>query len=143
MLFTKSTESGIQLENAMILPPELFAKTQIPANTARILEWARDNRVNVAFNINGKSAFNCRIGVMMDSEVSDGTYITNKKMLKHAGEELTEFLKGLPSNVDDAADEAIVVNEIDKAVKEFSKKINEIDSNLIVKIAILKLKNHE
>ena len=46
MLFTKATEAGIQLENAMLLSSENFTKSQIPANNARIKEWARDNHVN-------------------------------------------------------------------------------------------------
>lgn len=143
MLFTKAVEDGIKLENAMILTPELFEKTQIPANNARISQWARDNHVNVGFFTSDKSDFNCRIGVMMDSEVSDNTMNANKKMLKHTGDELVEFLKGLPSNADDAADEAIVVNELNKIFDEFVEKIKKIDNKLIVQIHIIKLKGHE
>ena len=140
MLFTRATENGIKLENAIILSPELLAKAQIPANNARISEWAKDNHVNVMFDPNETSDFNCKVGIMMESEVAESLYNTNKKMLKNLGNELIQFISDLPSNVDEAVDEAIIVNEINKLTKEFSNKVEEIaGKNVFVSVRIFKI----
>jgi radical SAM superfamily enzyme YgiQ (UPF0313 family) len=141
MLFTKSTESGIQLENALILSPENLNKALIPANNDRIKAWAKDNHVNVAIAPQSDSDFNLVIGVMLDESVSDPTMNASKKMLKHAEKELIEFIEGLPSNVDDAADDAIVANELDKLMKEFAKNVQSITGEEVMEsIRIFKLR---
>lgn len=141
MLFTKSTEDGIQLENAIILTTENLNKALIPANNNRIKSWAKDNHVNVAIGQQSDSDFNLVIGVMLDEQVSDPTMNASKKMLKHAEKELVDFIIGLPSNVDDAADDAIVANELDKLVEEFTKNVQNIaGEDTIVAIRIFKLK---
>ena len=140
MLFTKSSEAGIQLENRLLLTPEQFAKTQIPANKNRISEWARDNHVNIMLQQSDQSDFNCILGIMTDSEISEATHNANKKMLKHLGDELIQFINSLPSNVDDAVDAAIVDNEVHNAIKCFIEKIEEIlgkDTILSIKIGKL------
>ena len=143
MLFTKATEAGIQLENAIILTTENLSKALIPANNNRIKSWAKDNHVNVAIAPQSDSDFNLIIGVMLDESVSDPTMNASKKMLKHAEKELLEFIEGLPDNVDDAADDAMVVNEIDKLMREFSKNVQSIaGEDVMVSIRIFKLKNH-
>lgn len=144
MLFTKATENGIKLENAIILSSELLAKAQIPANNNRILEWAKDNHVNIMFDPGETSDFSCKLGIMMETEVSESVYNANKKMLKHLGDELLQFITDLPSNVDDAADEAIIINEINKATEEYSNRIKEIAGEYtFVSVRIFKLKEHE
>ena len=141
MLFTKSTEAGIQLENAIILTTENLNKALIPANNDRIKAWAKDNHVNVAIGQQSDSDFNLVIGVMLDESVSDPTMNASKKMLKHAEKELVEFIEGLPSNVDDAADDAIVANELDKLMKEFAKNAQNIaGEDVMVSIRIFKLR---
>lgn len=141
MLFTKATEAGIQLENAIILTTENLNKALIPANNDRIKAWAKDNHVNVAIAPQSDSDFNLVIGVMLDESVSDPTMNASKKMLKHTEKELTEFIENLPDNVDDAADEAIIKNELDKLVKEFTEKVQSIaGADVIVAIRIFKRK---
>lgn len=141
MLFTKSTEAGIQLENAIILTTENLNKALIPANNDRIKAWAKDNHVNVAIGQQSDSDFNLVIGVMLDEQVSDPTMNASKKMLKHAEKELVEFIESLPSNVDDAADDAIVANELDKLMKEFAKNAQNIaGEDVMVSIRIFKLR---
>ena len=141
MLFTKSTESGIQLENAMILMPELFEKTKIPANTARLLEWARDNHVNVGFFPSDKSDFNCRIGIMMDSEVSDNTMNATKKMLKHLGEELIKFIDDLPAEPEKATKSAEDRKTLDALVDKFHNDVKAIcGDDTLIKVEIFKLR---
>lgn len=141
MLFTKSTESGIQLENAMILMPELFEKTQIPANSARLLEWARDNHVNVGFFTSDKSDFNCHIGIMMDSEVSDNIMNATKKMLKHLGEELIKFLRDLPAESEEAAKSAEDRKILDALVDKFHNDVKAIcGDDTLIKVEIFKLR---
>lgn len=144
MLFTKATENGIKLENAILLSQEQLEKVQIPANNARISGWAKDNHVNVMFDQNAQSDFNCNLGIAMETEVSESVYNANKKMLKHLGDELLQFIANLPSNVDDAADEAIIINEINKATEEYSNRIKEIAGEYtFVSVRIFKLKEHE
>lgn len=141
MLFTKSTEAGIQLENAIILTTENLNKALIPVNNDRIKAWAKDNHVNVAIAPQSDSDFNLVIGVMLDESVSDPTMNASKKMLKHAEKELVEFIESLPSNVDDAADDAIVANELDKLMKEFAKNAQNIaGEDVMVSIRIFKLR---
>lgn len=141
MLFTKATEAGIQLENAIILTTENLSKALIPANNDRIKIWAKDNHVNVAIAPQSDSDFNLIIGVMLDESVSDPTMNASKKMLKHAEKELVEFIEGLPDNVDDAADDAIVAKEIDKLMREFAKNVQNIaGEDVMVSIRIFKLK---
>ena len=143
MLFTKATEAGIQLENAIILTTENLNKALIPANSDRIKAWAKDNHINVAIAPQSDSDFNLVIGVMLDESVSDPTMNASKKMLKHAEKELLEFIEGLPSNVDDAADEAIITNELDKLMKEFAKNVQNIaGEDIIVAIKISKITSH-
>ena len=144
MLFTKATECGVKLENATILSPELWAKAQIPANNARISEWAKDNHVNIMFEPNNTSDFNCKLGIMMESEVAEGLYNTNKKMLKNLGNELIRFISDLPSNVDEAADEAIIANELKKLAKEFYEKVYSIAGHdVFICLDIFKLSEDE
>lgn len=139
MLFTKATEAGIQLENAIILTTENLSKAVIPANYNRIKAWAKDNHVNVTIAPQSDSDFNLVFGVMLDESVSDPTMNASKKMLKHAEKELTEFIENLPDNADDAADEAIIKNELDKLVKEFAEKVQSIaGADVIVAIKIFK-----
>lgn len=143
MLFTKSTEAGIQLENAIILTAENLNKALIPANSDRIKTWAKDNHVNVVIDPQSNNEFSLFIGVMLDESVSDPTMNASKKMLKHAEKELLEFIEGLPSNVDDAADEAIITNELDKLMKEFTKNVQNIaGEDIIVAIKIFKITSH-
>lgn len=141
MLFTKATEAGIQLENAIILTTENLNKALIPANSDRIKTWAKDNHVNVAIAPQSDSDFNLVIGVMLDEQISEPTMNASKKMLRHAEKELLEFIESLPSNVDDAADDAIVANELNKLVEEFTKNVQSIaGEDTIVAIRIFKLK---
>lgn len=143
MLFTKATECGIQLENAIILPTESFAKTQIPANADRITAWAKDNHVNISLEPVNDSDFNCRLGVALDESVPETIITATKKLLKNAEKELIEFINELPDNADKAADEAIVVNEIDKLVKKFIEDIEEIaGKDTLVSIKLFKLREH-
>lgn len=142
MLFTKATEAGIQLENAIILSPENLNKALIPANNDRIKAWAKDNHVNVAIAPQSDSDFNLVIGVMLDESVSDPTMNASKKMLKHAEKELIEFIEGLPDNADDAADEAIISNELNKLFEKFYEDVQAIaGKGILVCVNIFKLKD--
>ena len=143
MLFTKSTESGIQLENALILSPEQYKKAQIPANNKRILEWARDNRVNLNLNVQAqKSDFNCILGIMMDNCVSDSLMTANKKMLKHLGEDLIGFIDSMPDQVEEATKEAETRKKLQKFVEDFEAGVKAIcGEDTIVEVKVFKVCN--
>lgn len=142
MLFTKSTENGIQLENALILSPEQYKKAQIPANNKRILEWAKDNHVNLSLNAQAQSDFNCVLGIMMDNCVSDSTMSTNKKMLKHLGEDLIEFINGMSDQVEEATKEAETRKKLQKFVEDFKAGVKAIcGEDTIVEVKIFKLRD--
>lgn len=141
MLFTKATMSGIQLENALILSPEHFAKSQIPANHERILNWAKDNHVNIQFDSNPQSDFNCTIGIMMDDRVSDTTMGTNKKMLHHLGRELAKFIDNLSDEADEAAKDAENHQKVEALVKQFEADVKSIyGEDVVVHIGIYKMR---
>ena len=141
MLFTKSTESGIQLENALILSPEQYKKAQIPANNKRLLEWAKDNHVNLSLNIRTQSDFNCVLGIMMDNCVSDSTMSTNKKMLKHLGDELVKFIDGMPEELEEAKKVAEDRKRLDILMSDFEAAVKAIcGEDTIVRIEIFKLR---
>lgn len=141
MLFTQATEAGIQLENALILSPENLAKSQITANNERILNWAKDNHVNIRFDSNPKSDFNCTIGIMMDERVSDSTMSTNKKMLKHLGDELIKFIDNLSNETDEAIKDAENHQKVEDLVKQFEADVKSIcGEDVIVDIDIYKMR---
>ena len=139
MLFTQATEAGIQLENALILSSEHFAKSQIPANHERILNWAKDNHVNIQFDSNPQSDFNCTIGIMMDDRVSDSTMSTNKKMLKHLGEDLIKFIDDMSDEANEATKDAENHQKVEDLVKQFEADVKSIyGEDIIVNICICK-----
>lgn len=139
MLFTQATEVGIQLENALILSPENLAKSQITANNERILNWAKDNHVLIKFDSNPKSDFNCIIGIMMDERVSDSTMSTNKKMLKHLGDELIKFIDNLSDETDEAIKDAENHQKVADLIKQFKADVKSIyGEDTIVDICICK-----
>lgn len=143
MLFTKATEAGIQLENAIILTTENLHKALIPANEQRIKAWAKDNHVNVSIAPQSDSDFNLIIGVMLDESVSDPTMNASKKMLQHAEKELVAFIQGLSDNADDAADDAIVSNKLKELCEKFSEDVAAIaGENVILSICMFKLVGH-
>lgn len=141
MLFTQATEAGIQLENALILSPEHLAKSQITANNERILNWAKDNHVNIQFDSNPKSDFNCTIGIMMDERVSDSTMSTNKKMLKHLGEDLIKLIDNLPDETDEANKDAENHQKVENLVKQFEADVKSVyGEDIVVHIGIYKMR---
>lgn len=141
MLFTKSTENGIQLENALILSPEQYKKAQIPANNKRILQWAKDNHVNISLNVQKDSDFNCTLGIMMDSCVSDSTMSTNKKMLKRLGEELTKFIDDMSDGVDEANKDAETHEKLTALVDKFKNDVKELcGEDTIIDVEVFKLR---
>lgn len=141
MLFTQATEAGIQLENALILSPENLAKSQITANNERILNWAKDNHVNVKFDSNPKSDFNCVIGIMMDERVSDSTMSTNKKMLKHLGEDLVKFIDDMSENVDEANKDAETREKVAVLVDKFKSDVKELcGEDAIINVEVFTLR---
>lgn len=141
MLFTQATEAGIQLENALILSPENLAKSQITANNERILNWAKDNHVNIQFDSNPKSDFNCTIGIMMDERVSDSTMSTNKKMLKHLGEDLVKFIDDMSENVDEANKDAETREKVAVLVDKFKSDVKELcGEDTIINVEVFTLR---
>ena len=142
MLFTKSTENGIQLENALILSPEQYKKAQISANNKRILEWAKDNHVNLGLNVQAQSDFNCVIGIMMDNCVSDSTMSTNKRMLKHLGEDLIKFINDMPDQVEEAVKEAETRKKLQQFVEDFKAGVKAIcGDDAIVEVKVFKIRD--
>ena len=143
MLFTKATENGIQLENALILSPEQYEKAQIPANNRRIMQWAKDNHVKIWFITIPKpgSEFNCILGIMMDSWVSDSTMSTNKKMLKHLGDELIKFIEDLSDETDEANKDAENHQKVEALVKQFEADVKSVyGEDIVVQIGIYKMR---
>lgn len=143
MLFTKSTENGIQLENALILSPGQYKKAQIPANNKRILEWAKDNHVNLGLGVlQAQSDFNCVLGIMMDNCVSDSTMSTNKKMLKHLGEDLVKFINDMPDQIEEATKEAETRKKLQKFVEDFEAGVKAIcGDDAIVEVKVFKIRD--
>ena len=127
MLFTKSTENGIQLENAMILTPEQLKKATIPANEQSIKDWAKENHVNVRVGIEEQSDFNFQIGMTCDEYVSENVMASNKALLRRAAKELIDFIDKLPtdtgekSSIDDSSE-----NEINELAQKFIKGVKGI-----------------
>lgn len=141
MLFTQKTEAGIGLENAMLLTEEQLKKVKIPANNARISEWARDNHVNIGFFTRDESDFNLIIGIMQDSRISDAVYQTNKKMLKHLGDELIKFIDDLPAESEEAAKSAEDRKILDALVDKFHNDVKAIcGDDTLIKVEIFKLR---
>jgi hypothetical protein len=139
MLFTQSTEAGIQLENALILSPEDFAKVSIPANAARVSNWAKEMNVSVNFNQQPNSDFNCFIGIMTDERVSEEQLNKEKKFLKTTGNALMQFIENLPAKEEDASRESIVRAVIDDITKKYAETIEKVvGEEVFVHVAIIR-----
>jgi hypothetical protein len=139
MLFTQSTEAGIQLENALILSPEDFAKVSIPANAARVSNWAKEMNVSVNFNQQPDSDFNCFIGIMTDERVSEEQLNKEKKFLKTTGNALMQFIENLPAKEENAHREAIVRTAINDITKKYSETVEKIiGEEVFVHVAIIR-----
>jgi hypothetical protein len=126
MLFTQSTEAGIQLENALILSPEDFAKVSIPANAARVSNWAKEMNVSVNFNQQPNSDFNCFIGIMTDERVSEEQLNKEKKFLKTTGNALMQFIEGLPAKEEEACCEADVRIAVNALTAKYTEELEMI-----------------
>ena len=141
MLFTQNTEAGIALENAMLLTDEQLKKVQIPANADRVKSWAKDNHVNISVSGEVMTDFNIAIGIMQDSRVSDTVYQTNKKMLKHLGEELIKFIDDLPAESEEATKSAEDRKTLDALVDKFHNDVKAIcGDDTLIKVEIFKLR---
>lgn len=144
MLFQKSTEAGIQLENALILPTELVEKTSIPANKDRILALAKELEVNVSFALQEKSDFNCFIGVMLDTYVSERICKLKKLELAKASKEIIELISRLPSDPEEAEKDKKIHDKVvalrDKFVKDVKKAAGE---DVIVDVEVYKIPDRD
>jgi hypothetical protein len=139
MLFTQSTEAGIQLENALILSPEDFAKVSIPANAARVSNWAKEMNVSVNFNQQPNSDFNCFIGIMTDERVSEEQLNKEKKFLKTTGNALMQFIENLPAKEENARHEADVRTAVSALTKKYAEDVEKaVGEEVFVHVAIIR-----
>ena len=140
MLFTQATAAGIQLENAIILSPEQYKKAQIPANNKRIMEWAKDNHVNISIGVQPSSDLNCMLDIMMDDRVSDNTMSTNKKMLRHLGDDLIKLIDNMSDKVEEAVESAEINKKLNMLLDDFRAGIKALcGENTMVHVEIFKL----
>ena len=75
----------------------------------------------------------------MDERVSDSTMSTNKKMLKHLGDELIKFIEDLSDETDEANKDAENHQKVEALVKQFEADVKNIyGEDVTVNIGIYK-----
>ena len=123
MLFTKTSENGIKLENALMLPKKQWENAQIPQIKAHIEKLAEKANASVAFIESNESDFNMFIGTIVPSGIDEPRQMIRKAELVAVGKEIVAFIEHVPEAKTKAAKYAQSVGIIDNLVLEFRQKI--------------------
>lgn len=123
MLFTKTSENGIKLENALMLPKKQWENAQIPQIKAHIEKLAEKADASVAFIESNESDFNLFIGTTVPSGIDELSQIVKKAELVAIGKEIVTFIEQVPEAKTKAAKYAQSIGIIDNLVLEFRQKV--------------------
>lgn len=136
MLFTKTSENGIKLENALILPKKQWENAQIPQIKAHIEKIAEKADASVAFIESNESNFNLFIGTTVPSGIDEPSQMIRKAELIAAGKAIVKFIEHVPEAKTKAAKYAQSIGIIDNLVLEFRQKIANSGVNCDVSIRV-------
>ena len=136
MLFTKTSENGIKLENALMLPKKQWENAQIPQIKAHIEKLAEKANASVAFIESNESDFNMFIGTIVPSGIDEPHQMIRKAELVAVGKEIVAFIEHVPEAKTKAAKYAQSVGIIDNLVLEFRQKIVNSGVNCDISIRV-------
>ena len=138
MLFTKTSENGIKLENALMLPKKQWENAQIPQIKAHIEKLAEKADASVAFIESNESDFNLFIGTTVPSGIDEPSQMIKKAELVAIGKEIVNFVEHIPEAKTKAAKYAQSIGIMDNLVAEFRQKIADsgINCDVIIKVAL-------
>ena len=145
MLFTKATESGIQIEIGVLLDSKQIKAIKIDVNKQRIIQAARDLHVDVMI-LPTDSDFQVKIGRLLKESLSELEMRKEKSDLAEASVIICDLINELPDN----KDEAILCAEkhaiVDAMIAKFEDEIKAVlgeNVNIIVDITAYERKNPE
>lgn len=136
MLFTKTSENGIKLENALMLPKKQWENAQIPQIKAHIEKLAEKADASVAFIESNESDFNLFIGTTVPSGIDEPSQMIKKAELIAIGKEIVAFIEQVPEAKTKAAKYAQSIGIIDNLVLEFRQKVANSGVNCDVSIRV-------
>ena len=143
MLFTKATESGIQIEIGVLLDSKQIKAIKIDVNKKRIIQAARDLHVDVMI-LPTDSDFQVKIGRLLKESLSELEMRKEKSDLAEASVIICDLINELPDN----KDEAILCAEkhaiVDAMIAKFEDEIKAVlgeNVNIIVDITAYERKN--
>lgn len=138
MLFTKTSENSIKLENALMLPKKQWENAQIPQIKAHIEKLAEKADASVAFIESNESDFNLFIGTIVPSGIDELGQMVRKAVLIAIGKEIVNFVEQIPEAKTKAAKYAQSIGIMDNLVAEFRQKIanSGIDCDVVIKISL-------
>lgn len=125
MLFTKSTEAGIQLEIGTMLDSKQIKALKIDVNKKRVIEAARNLHVDVMI-LDPTSNFQIKVGRLLKDSVSELEMRKAKEDLLEASIVICDLVCELPDNEDEAILNAKRHTIIDALVNEFERKVKEV-----------------
>jgi len=145
MLFTKSTETGIQLEIGTMLDSKQIKALKIDVNKKRVIEAARDLHVNVMI-LPTDSDFQIKIGRILKDSLSELEMRKEKSDLAEASVIICDLINELPDNEDEAilyAEKHAIVNALIARFEDDIKAVLGEYVNITVDITAYERKNPE
>lgn len=137
MLFTKTSENGIKLENALMLPKKQWENAQIPQIKAHIEKIAEKANASIAFIESNESDFNLFIGTTVPSGIDEPRQMIKKAALVAVGKSIMNFIEKVPEAKTKAAKYAKSIGILDKLTLEYRQKIADsgIDCNVSINVS--------
>ena len=120
MLFTKSSSTGIQIEDHILLVPQAFHNIGIKANQKRIKKFVEDLGYKVQF-LPKDSDFAIVIGKALPKEIEAKELVLEHGKLVTIAREVTNLAFRLPSEEKEAEKQL-------KQLMEFEKMCNDFDT---------------
>ena len=143
MLFTKATETGIQLEIGTMLDSKQIKALKIDVNKKRVIEAARDLHVNVMI-LDPTSDFQIIVGRLLKDSVSELEMRKAKEDLLEASVIICDLIDELPDDINEALLYAEKHAIIDAMIAKFEKEVKAVlgeHVNIIVDITAYEFKD--
>jgi len=125
MLFTKATETGIQLEIGTMLNSKQIKALKIDVNKKRVIEAAHDLNVDVMI-LDPKSDFQIIVGRLLKDSVSELEMRKAKEDLLEASITICDLICELPDNKDEAILYAEKHEIVDAMIAKFESDIKAV-----------------
>lgn len=125
MLFTKSSSTGIQIENHILLVPQAFHNVGIKANQKRIKKFVEDLGYKVQF-LPKDSDFAIVIGKALPKEIEAKALALEHAKIISIAREVTNLALRLPSEEKEAEEELHKITTFEKMCDDFETAIKAV-----------------